>query len=64
MYVASEDGDADGELGGEGLELRDEVVAFFFVGMGCIVIIEVIEKINATVEVVEETSALGEVSSG
>ena len=55
--VAAEDGDADRELGADALEALDQVVAFLLVRAGRVVVVEVVEEVDAAVEAVEEAAA-------
>lgn len=57
MDVTAEDGDADGELGRQSLEALNEPVALFLVGAGGVVVVEVVEQIDAAVEAVEKAAA-------
>ena len=54
MDVSAEDGDADGMLFGEVLDAVDEVFALLFVLVGCVVVVEIVEEVDAAVELVEE----------
>lgn len=56
MDVSREDGDADGVRGCDVLQHLDQLMALALVSAGCVVVVEVIEKIDTTVKVVDKAA--------
>ena len=56
VHVPAEDADADGEGFGEFLDAVDEFFPFFFVLVRGVVVVQVVEQIDAAVELVEQAA--------
>jgi len=57
MNIATQDGDSDREFRGNPLQLLNEVPSLQLVRLGRIVIIEVIQKIDTAIKLIEQTPA-------
>ena len=57
VNIPSENGNPDRELGAYSLESLDQSIAFLLVSPSRVMIVEVVQEIDTTVEVVEETTA-------
>ena len=60
VNVAAQNGNANGVGSGKGLQAEDQVLAFFFVLARGVVVVQVIEEVDLTVEVVEEAASQAE----
>ena len=56
MNVSAKNADANREFCSKCLQLLDEIQAFLLMCAGCIVIIQIIQQVDASVEVIEKSA--------
>jgi hypothetical protein len=57
VHIAAKNADSNGELCCECLKLVDQKSTLFLMSTSCIVIIEIVQQIDVSIEAVEETAA-------
>ncbi len=55
--ITSEDGNANRELGADALESVNELIALLLVGSGSVMVVKIVQKVNTSIETVEEATA-------